>query len=67
MNATEKNLREALLRSNDALDDWVRTYAAELCGDKYVEESRKRIREGGGTLAYIADVKEGNKKALDGS
>ena len=66
MSTTEENLRKALLRSNQALDDWVRTYAPEFCGDEHVEETRKRITEGGGTLAYIADIREGNKKALGG-
>ncbi len=65
MNTTEENLRKALLRSNAALDDWVRTYAPELCENEHLKETRKRIIEGGGTLAYVADIKEGNKKALD--
>ncbi len=65
MNAVEKNLRKALRRSNAALDDWVRCHAPEFCGQAHLDETRERIQEGGGTLAYIADVKEGNQEALD--
>ena len=65
MNAVEKNLRKALRRSNAALDDWVRSYAPEFCKQEHLDETRERIQESGGTLAYIADVKEGNHEALD--
>ncbi len=65
MNAVEKNLRKALRRSNAALDDWVRSYAPDFVGQEHLDETRERIQEGGGTLAYIADVKEGNQEALD--
>ena len=66
MTATEQKLRNALLRSNAALDDWVRCYAPEFCDQEHLDETRERIQGGGGTLAYIADIKAGNKKALDG-
>lgn len=65
MNAVEKNLRKALRRSNAALDDWVRSYAPDFVKQEHLDETLERIREGGGTLAYIADVKEGNQEALD--
>ena len=48
----------ALLDALDtALTDWVRTYAPEHCYPDYVAESVKRIADGGGTLAYIADLR----------
>ena len=47
----------ALLREcRVALNDWVRSYAPEMCGEDYVAETRQRINEGGGTLAYIGDL-----------
>jgi len=47
-----------------ALDDWINTYASEMCDKARVEEAWKRIKDEGGTLAYIADVQERNRKAL---
>jgi len=59
-----KLLREALTNSTIALDDWLRTYAWDLCKEEHVEESRKRIQLGGGTLYYIAVLQEANRNAL---
>ena len=59
----ELALEKALTRSVTALDDWLNTYASELCDPKRVEEAAVRIREHG-TLAYIADVQEENREAL---
>jgi len=48
-----------------ALDDWINTYASEFCGADRVAAAGKRIMDQGGTLAYIADIQEENRKALD--
>lgn len=57
-------LRDALERSKTALDDWLNTYASEFCDEERVAEAGKRIMDGGGTLAYIADIQEQNRVAL---
>lgn len=57
-------LRAALERSTQALDDWVVTYASELCLEASVSASRARILEGGGTLAYVAQITDANRKLL---
>ncbi len=59
-----KLLRTALTNSTIALDDWLRTYAYDLCKKEHVEESYERIRQKGGTLYYIAILQEENRKAL---
>lgn len=59
-------LRAALERSVVAINDWLHQYASELCNEKDVLETWKRIRENGGTLAYIAQVQEQNRAALKG-
>lgn len=59
-----KLLREALTNSTIALDDWIRTFASELCHEKHVQESYERINQGGGTLYYIAVLQEANRNAL---
>jgi hypothetical protein len=41
----------------NALDDWLHTYASEFCDEKHVIESMKRIEENGGTLSYIAQLR----------
>ena len=40
------------------LDDWVHQYAPEFCNDDSVARTRSRIAAHGGTLAYIADMRE---------
>lgn len=61
--AVERELRAALKRSMTALDDWLNTYASEFCDEKRVMEAHARLDERG-TLAYIADVQEKNRRAL---
>jgi hypothetical protein len=53
----------ALERSNLAMNDWVSTYAAEMCNEADVAEARKRINEFG-TLGYIGDVLDQGRAAL---
>ena len=60
----ERRLRAALDRSRIAIDDWLNTYASEFCDEARVAEAGKRIRDEGGTLAYIADVQQQNREAL---
>ena len=51
----EGKVRDELLdRCRIALDDWINTYAAELCDEERVQEAGKRIADNGGTLAYVA-------------
>jgi hypothetical protein len=73
-------LEKALRRSVTAIDDWLHLFIPEEFGDgygpecvagrcdckikDYVAETRARIKESGGTLAYIADVQEQNRDAL---
>lgn len=57
-------LELALTQSVTAIDDWLNTYAAELCDESRVEEARDRIRQYG-TIGYIAKVQKGNRKALE--
>jgi hypothetical protein len=56
--------REALEESQQALNDWVVTYASDMCDEKTVQEARERIVAAGGTLAYIANITERNRAAL---
>ncbi len=57
-------LEAALKDSITAIDDWLNTYAAELCDEQRVMEARKRISQYG-TIGYIAHVQEANRKALE--
>lgn len=63
-NFTAKELILLLNDLNVALDDWVATYAAEMCDSKKVAEARARIEKNGGMLAYIAKLSERIDKAL---
>jgi len=57
-------LEAALKTSVVAIDDWLNTYAAELCDEDRVNEAKKRIMEYG-TIGYIAHIQEANRKALE--
>ena len=59
----EARLRKALEASVVAIDDWLHTFAPELCGADAVAETEARINEGG-TLWYIATTQEANRAAL---
>jgi hypothetical protein len=52
---TEKELLEEMMI---ALDDWLNTYANVFCDKQRVVEANKRISENGGTIAYIAKIRE---------
>lgn len=64
MPGNDEALREALERSVQAIDDWLNVYAEEMCDPARVAEARGRIWAGGGTLAYIAEVQQQNRRAL---
>lgn len=59
-------LEKALRASSIALDDWLNTYASEMCREERVAEAYARIDEQGGTLHYIAVLQEENRKLMDG-
>lgn len=46
-----------------ALDAWMHQYASDMCDQKRVEHYLKVIYEGGGTLGYIADLRQRIKNA----
>ncbi len=56
-----KGTMAALDTSRVAIDDWLNTYAHDMCDEKRVKEARDRIYENGGTLAYIARIQEHNR------
>lgn len=58
-----ERLQAALRRSMLAIDDWLNTYAVDMCDPDRVAEARARIGKVG-TLAYIADVQDQNRNAL---
>lgn len=60
----EAALREALLKSNQAIEDWIRCHAPEFCKPEHVIETRDRIKEHGGVLAYLAQLYEENLEIL---
>lgn len=62
--AAAPDLLAALETATVALDDWLHQYAPEFCGEPYVSETKKRIRAGGGTLAYVATIQEAIHAAI---
>ena len=58
-------LINALNAAITALDDWTNTYASDFCEEKRVKEAWKRIKDNGGTIAYIADTVKLCKDARD--
>lgn len=60
----DENTRQLLKEASEALDDWLHTFASELCDEKKVQESYDRIHAGGGTLYYIASLNQRIKQAL---
>lgn len=56
-------LLEALKQSMVAIDDWLNMFASEFCNEDRVKEAFERIKEKG-TIGYIADVQEINRKAI---
>jgi hypothetical protein len=64
LESPEVDAHELLKRCSVALDDWLNTYAHEMCAEKRVREATKRISDGGGTLAYIADLQQEIRKCI---
>lgn len=48
--------REAMAISEQAIIDWGNMYAPDQCREETVAAAKERIREAGGTLAYLADA-----------
>ena len=57
-------LRAALKDSVVAIDDWLNTYAHDMCDEDRVKEACDRIAAHGGTLAYIARLQQTNRAIL---
>ncbi len=53
----DEKLLQLLNDLSIALDDWLHTFAGDLCDPKDVEESMERCRKSGGRLIYIADLR----------
>lgn len=58
-------LIEVLNSAITALDDWTNTYAEDFCDKNRVKEAKNRIKNSGGTIAYIADTVLLCKQARD--
>lgn len=56
--------RALLERCKDALDDWVTTYASDMCDTETMRRSEQRIMDNGGTLAYVAQLVQDIRDAL---
>lgn len=54
----QPNTTPLLAEVEQALDDWIATYAPEFSDRKHVEAARKRLMDNGGTLAYVTDLRE---------
>lgn len=59
-----EELETALDTANTALEDWLHKYAPDECKQERVEETKKRISDAGGTLAYLANVFATIRRAL---
>lgn len=51
-------MRAVVEAAQVALNDWLLTYASDMCHASDVDAARARIRQAGGTLAYISDTLE---------
>lgn len=57
----------ALLREHGvAINVWMTSYASDMCDEKDVKKARDIINEGGGTLAYAADLNAKREEFLRG-
>jgi len=61
----EKRLSDAASAAVTALNDLAATYAAELCNEERVARAQERMREHGGTLAYVTDIVAGLQENID--
>ena len=53
-----KTERKLLLDLGDALDHWLHQYAPEQCDPKHVAVTHRVMMEEGGTLAYVARLRQ---------
>jgi hypothetical protein len=56
LGARVEELEAGLKLAFRAINDWVVVYASDMCDDARVEETKLRIRDAGGTLAYVAEI-----------
>jgi hypothetical protein len=61
-----KREQKLLAEIEQALDDWIVTYAADHCRKKDVRAAWKRLMGNGGTIAYVTDLRERVHAALKG-
>ena len=54
-----KEERKLLADLGNALDHWLHQYAPEMCDRKHVAATHRAMIEAGGTLAYIATLRQG--------
>lgn len=64
LHSVNAELLASLDASRIAIDDWLNTYAKELCDAGRVAEAHKRIRNEGGTVGYIAALQQRNRAAI---
>jgi hypothetical protein len=60
-----ESVTDALNAAAEAIGTWVCTYASDMCSEEDVVEAQNRIAEGGGTLAYTAEVGRRIQNAID--
>lgn len=63
MSEARLDSNELLSEAAQALDDWITIYAHEMCRPEVVEQARKRVFKGGGTIAYAANIADRLRKA----
>jgi len=62
---SKQTSKQVMQQALDALNDWLNTYAEELCDHERVALARKRVEDSGGTLAYIAGITQDLQKAIE--
>jgi len=59
VNKVDRKVMRVLLKDlDDALTHWVRTYAPEQCAQGQVSETARVLFNEGGTLCYIAHLRQ---------
>ena len=58
-------LEKCIQRNIDTLNTLVHIYASEFCDTDKVKKALDTVADNGGTLAYIADILDYNRKCLE--
>lgn len=58
-------MKVLLSEVEQALDDWIVTYAADHCSEESVRTAWKRIFDNGGTISYVTDLRDRVTKAKE--